>query len=177
MLRLKSGFMLADTMMGMAVMAIATSSLLLFFNSLQNLDKQTAANAAMSLNKLHNKIMTFDAVSSGDDTGASGISGSTNILSLFGGAFDIDKISIRRSFNGDFPTYSIDGGLRINFHAETFPCSRFLLYDVGYRYISTSGIAGSWVVKNNNYRRLDESTPFCDSLIRTGDTKNLYFKD
>lgn len=176
-LRSKNGFMLADTMMGMAVMAIATSSLLLFFNSLQNLDKQTAGNAAISLNKLHNKIITFDVGSMGDDRGLSGISSSTNILSSFEG-FDVDKNDIKASFNGDFPTYSISGGLRINFHAEYFPCSRFLLYDVGFRYISASGRAGSWEVKKDKYRMLSETDVFCDSLRRgRGNTKNMYFKD
>lgn len=170
----KKGFMLADTMLSIVIIGITTASLLMFFNSLQNMDKSTANHATIAINTLHNKIqlINHEAIGgsgSGIELGADWLDASTG-FSLF---YD-DKKQILKIF-GDTPEYSLANGLKIGFRTDTFPCPRFLLGDMGFSLISVDGFV--WDYKHGVIKNIEDSVSYCDGLTITDNIKNIYFKD
>lgn len=178
-MKFKKGFMLADTMLSMVVMAMAVTSLLVFINSLQNMDKTTANKASLALNSLHSKIYMIDHESIGDDDGDSGIDSDTDLLSVFS-LFKEDKVELKKLLSGEMPTYSIGSGLKLNFNLNSFPCARFLLSDFGFSKVSKNGV--DWDFKNNVgtagvLSNLSDTMNYCDDLTIVSGKKNIYFKD
>jgi len=168
----KKGFMLADTFLGIVVIAMATASLLLFFNSLQSMNKG-GVDGAMAINSIHNKIYMIDHESIGDTAGVSGIDGSTNIIPLFT-LFKADALRIKQVLGGNMPEYSLENGLKASL-SVSYSCGRFLHNDIGFRHISSNAV--TWEVKRRIIKTLEDSMDFCDSISNVNNRKIIYFKD